>query len=504
MEWTKGPIVGRGSSATVSVATNSSGELFAVKSTELSCSNMLQREYSLISQLNSPFLVNCFGFDITSEQNKTTYNMFMEYIPGGTLSDLIKKQGGSLNESVIKSYAHQILQGLDYLHSIGVVHCDIKGQNILIGQDGIKIADLGCGKFVRDENSANSGISGTPAFMAPEVARGEEQRFTADIWAFGCTIIEMATGSPPWTDMMDPVSALYRIGYSGDVPQFPNSLSNDAREFLAKCLIKDPKERWTAKQLLQHPFLQSLESNSWKVENLKRDSPTSILDQGFWNSFEVMESSSLESSITVDSPADRITRLIGDEGISCTLKPDWVEEEGWVTVRCCDTEESSIISEQNYELIQDFEELVDMETSVSTIFSDHEFVASLNFELLTLIDCINDEIISNFYTGSNRINLIISPESVGDVFVSEFNDSEIKKMKFYCPIEILLLFNFSYELQFHLLPLNVMGEMNSVPPYLREQYSSPILRAKMGEGWSFINPKVAPIMGKWGKIGDGL
>ncbi|XP_009614381.1 mitogen-activated protein kinase kinase kinase 18-like [Nicotiana tomentosiformis] len=455
MEWTRGPIIGRGSSATVSLATNSAGELFAVKSIELSCSNMLQREYSLISQLNSPFLVKCFGFDITSEKNKAMYNMFMEYIPGGTLSDLIKKQGGSLNESVIKSCAQQILQGLDYLHSIGLVHCDIKGQNILIGQDGIKIADLGCGKLLGDENAVNSGISGTPAFMAPEVARGEEQKFAADIWAFGCTIIEMATGSPPWTDMKDPVSALYRIGYSGDVPQFPNYLSTDAREFLAKCLKKDPKERWTAKQLLQHPFLQSIGSNCLKVEELKRGSPTSILDQGFWNSFEVMESSSLESSITVDSPADRIKRLIGDEGISGFLKPDWVEEESWVTVRGSDTEGSSLISEQNCELIQDFEELLDMETSESTIFSDHEFVASLDFDA-TLIDCITDEIIGILYTGNNssRRNLMMSPESVGYVFVYEFYDSEINKMKFDCPVEILLLNSVSSELHFPFPPLN--------------------------------------------------
>ncbi|MCD7452440.1 hypothetical protein HAX54_016547 [Datura stramonium] len=188
-----------------------------------------------------------------------------------------------------------------------------QGQNILIGQDGnIKIADLGCGKLLGDEkNAAGSGFSGTPAFMAPEVARGEEQSFPADIWAFGCTVIEMATGG---------------------LPQFPNSLSKDAREFL--------------------------ESNSWKVEELKRDSPTSILDQGFWNSSEVMESSSFESTNTIDSAADRIRQLISDEGMSSgSLKPNWAEEEDWMTVRCSDTRKS-IISDQNCELIDDFGEII--------------------------------------------------------------------------------------------------------------------------------------------------
>nr|XP_004244346.1 mitogen-activated protein kinase kinase kinase 18-like [Solanum lycopersicum] len=431
MEWIRGPIIGRGSSATVSLATDSSGVVFAVKSTEQSC---LQREYSLVSQLNSPFLVKCFGF----EQNEQVYNMFMEYVQGGTLSDLIKRQGGSLNECMIKLYAQQILQGLDYLHSIGIVHCDVKGQNILICENGnVKIADLGCAKLMKD--GKNSGFSGTPAFMAPEVARSEEQGFAADIWAFGCTIIEMATGLVPWCEINDPVSALYRIGYSGDMPQFPNNMSKDATEFLGKCLMKCPNQRWTAKQLLQHPFLQSVETNSWKFEELKRDSPTSILDQGFWNSFEVMESSSFESTNTIDSAADRIRQLIGTEGISCSLMPNWIEDEDWVTVRSNETEEKSIISEQNCEMIDDFGELLDMDTSVSIIFPEDEIVDSLNLEAL-LVDCINYEIISIFHTVNSSINLIISPEIVGDVFVSEFNDSEMKRLKFFGPI----MYSFSH------------------------------------------------------------
>lgn len=456
MEWIRGPMIGRGSSSAVFLGTNHSRELFAVKSSE---SNMLQGEYALVSQLNSPFLVKCLGFNIAFEQNKEVYNMFMEYVRGGTLSDLIKKQGGSLDEPMIKSYAQQILQGLDYLHSIGIVHCDVKGQNVLVDENGdIKIADLGCGKFLGD--GKNSGFSGTPAFMAPEVARGEEQLFPADIWAFGCTIIEMATGSVPWSEIKDPVSALYRIGYSEDLPKFPNSLSNDARDFLSKCLIKCPKERWTAKQLLHHPFLQSVESNSWKDEELKRDSPTSILDQGFWNSFEVMESSSLVSTNTVDSAADRIRGLIGNAGMACSLMPDWVEEEDWITVRCNDTEENSIISEQNYELIDDTGELLDMETSGSEIFSGDDFVASVNLDT-NLVDCVNDEIISIFHTGSCRMNLIISPCSVGDVYVSEFNDSEIKRLKLYCSIEILFT-EFTLSFDVVIVPLSYVFVLLSI------------------------------------------
>ncbi|XP_027174593.1 mitogen-activated protein kinase kinase kinase 18-like [Coffea eugenioides] len=205
--WTRGPIIGRGSSATVSLATTASGELLAVKSADLSCSSLLQKEKSLISELSSPYIVKYVGCDVTTENDKPLYNLLMEYVPGGTLSDQIRKQGGPLEESMIQVFAHQILQGLDYLHLNGIVHCDIKGQNVLIGRDGAKIGDLGCARMVEEGNgmAGKSVIAGTPMFMAPEVARGEEQGFAADIWALGCTIIEVATGNNPWPDMEDPL-----------------------------------------------------------------------------------------------------------------------------------------------------------------------------------------------------------------------------------------------------------------------------------------------------------
>ncbi|KAI7992694.1 Mitogen-activated protein kinase kinase kinase 18 [Camellia lanceoleosa] len=87
----------------------------------------------------------------TCESNKSMYNLFMEYVPSGTISNEIKRLGGSLDESVIGIYECQILLGLDYLHLNGLVHCDIKGQNVLIGEDGIKITDLGCGRWVAED-----------------------------------------------------------------------------------------------------------------------------------------------------------------------------------------------------------------------------------------------------------------------------------------------------------------------------------------------------------------
>lgn len=337
MEWKRGPTLGRGSTATVSLATaNPSGELFAVKSTELSRSLFLQKEKHFLSQLSCPRIVKYIGFDVSYEDDRPMYNLCMEYVPGGTLYDAIQRRGGCLDEPMIRSYTKQILQGLEYLHANGLVHCDIKSQNILMGKDGSKIADLGCAKLV-GEVAATSALSGTPMFMAPEVARGEEQGFPADIWALGCTVIEMATGSTPWPDMKDPVSALYRIGFSGDVPEIPRWLSEKGKDFLSKCLRRDPRERWTAKEFLdQHPFLAEVDSDySVEIKEFTTSSPNSVLEQGFWDSLEVLKCprNLTHEGISSDSPAERIKRLIGE------TDPNWTYDEDWVTVRSNATEE---------------------------------------------------------------------------------------------------------------------------------------------------------------------
>ncbi|KAI3810056.1 hypothetical protein L1987_19663 [Smallanthus sonchifolius] len=343
MNWKKGPIIGRGSTATISLATTVTGDLLAVKSTELSSSSFLQKEQQFLSKLSSPHIIKHIGFDV---DHVPMYNLLMEYAPGGSISDVIKEQGGCLDECLIRSYTRQILLGLDYLHSNNLVHCDIKCSNILVCEDGVKIGDLGCAKLVDKDGNTSSEFSGTPVFMAPEVARGEEQGFAADVWAVGCAVIEMTTGCNPWPEVKNPVSALYRIGYSGDVPLFPVWLSEEAKDFLKKCLRRNDKERWTAKELLQHPFV-NLNSSLKKIENFPKNSPSSILDQGFWECLEESETSPEPTgfmNVSGDSPVVRIRELV-EAAPSCLT--NWVEDEDWITVRVNHIDETSKISQPN-------------------------------------------------------------------------------------------------------------------------------------------------------------
>lgn len=142
----------------------------------------------------------------------------------------------------------------------------------------------------------------------------------------------MATGKSPWADFSgDHVSVLHKIAYSVESPAIPSCLSDQARDFLEKCLRRDPKLRWTTTQLLEHPFLaesttsdeskQGKESNSW--------SPTCVLDDHeMWSTLEETELSSVCTSPGRKTMACRIDRLSLVSGRS-----DWTWDEDWITSR---------------------------------------------------------------------------------------------------------------------------------------------------------------------------
>ncbi|XP_065859966.1 mitogen-activated protein kinase kinase kinase 18-like [Euphorbia lathyris] len=332
MEWKRGPVIGSGSTATVSLATfTSTGELFAVKSSQLSNSLSLQKEEFFLSKFRSPYLVEYVGHEITQENGDLIYNICLEYAPAGTLSDVIYRNGGWLDESTIRSYTTSIILGLDYLHSKGLVHCDIKGENILITKEGAKITDFGYSRFVEEVPV----FCGTPAFVSPEVARGEEQGSPADVWALGCTIIEMATGNIPWSEYSDddPISALLlKIGFTNSMPEFPIWLSEKGKDFLSKCLTRDPRERWTTKELLYHPFVVD------DKEIGMNSSPRCVLDHDLWDSVDGLQSSPNQDFEVEEhlsnrkSPAERMNSLIGS---SFNWDEEWSSEEE-------DTEESAL------------------------------------------------------------------------------------------------------------------------------------------------------------------
>ncbi|XP_004487421.1 mitogen-activated protein kinase kinase kinase 18-like [Cicer arietinum] len=393
MEWTRGNIIGHGSSATVYLATSpSSSDVSAVKSAEtsLSYSKHLEREQRILSSLYSPYIVSYKGCNFTNENNKNLFNLFMEYMPLGNLSQATRRNdGGRLNEPAIAHFTRQILQGLEYLHTKGIVHCDIKGSNILVCEKGVKIGDFGCAKMV-DETVP---IAGTPMFMSPEVARGEEQGYPCDVWSLGCTIVEMATGFSPWTNVEDPVTVLYRIAYSNDVPEIPCFLSEQAKDFLEKCFRRDSKERWNCSQLLKHPFLEEFDSSVVKSDEFDSSSPTSILEQGFWNCVEESESlffGDLGKTNFENCCVGRIKKLA-----LCSREPFWNwGDENWISIRGNDSDAVASTSDDDF----DFDELV--KSDVNGGISGYNFCEDYNFRNSDVSFVVNS---FNFESGIERL-----------------------------------------------------------------------------------------------------
>ncbi|KAL3516091.1 hypothetical protein ACH5RR_022993 [Cinchona calisaya] len=266
IRWRKGELIGCGAFGQVYMGMNlDSGELLAVKQVLIPANSAskdkaqvyiqeLEEEVKLLKNLSHPNIVRYLG----TVREEESLNILLEFVPGGSISALLGKFG-SFPESVIRMYTKQLLLGLDYLHKNGIMHRDIKGANILVDNKGcIKLADFGASRQVVElaTVSGAKSMKGTPYWMAPEVIRQTGHRFSADLWSVGCTVIEMATGKTPWSHQYKEVAAfLFYIGTTKEHPPIPDYLSAEAKDFLLKCLRKEPELRPSAFELLQHPFV---------------------------------------------------------------------------------------------------------------------------------------------------------------------------------------------------------------------------------------------------------
>ncbi|XP_025012121.2 mitogen-activated protein kinase kinase kinase YODA [Ricinus communis] len=259
--WKKGKLLGRGTFGHVYVGFNSeSGEMCAMKEVTLfsddakskESAKQLMQEIALLSRLRHPNIVQYYGSETVGDR----LYIYLEYVSGGSIYKLLQEYG-ELGELAIRSYTQQILSGLAFLHSKSTVHRDIKGANILVDPNGrVKLADFGMAKHITGQSCPLS-FKGSPYWMAPEVIKNSNGcNLAVDIWSLGCTVLEMATTKPPWSQF-EGVAAMFKIGNSKDLPAIPDHLSDEGKDFVRQCLQRNPLHRPTAAQLLEHPFVKS-------------------------------------------------------------------------------------------------------------------------------------------------------------------------------------------------------------------------------------------------------
>uniref|UniRef100_A0A3Q3JVN5 non-specific serine/threonine protein kinase n=1 Tax=Monopterus albus TaxID=43700 RepID=A0A3Q3JVN5_MONAL len=259
------------------------GVLAAAKVIETKCEDELEDymvEIDILAKCDHRYIVKLL--DAFYHDNKLW--IMIEFCPGGAVDAAMLELDRGLTEPQIKVVCRQMLEALNYLHSMKIIHRDLKAGNILLMLDGeIKLADFGVSAKNTKTLQRRDSFIGTPYWMAPEVVLCETMKdapydYKADIWSLGITLIELAQIEPPHHEL-NPMRVLLKIAKS-EPPTLeePNRWSPDFHNFLKKTLDKNSETRPTAAQLLEHPFVRSVTSNR-PLQELVAEAKAEVMEE---------------------------------------------------------------------------------------------------------------------------------------------------------------------------------------------------------------------------------
>ena len=237
----RGQMIGKGTYGRVYLGMNATtGDFLAVKQVEVNQKAAvhdkdkvkemvaaLDQEIDTMQHLEHSNIVQYLG----CERKEFSISIYLEYIAGGSVGSCLRKHG-KFQESLVKSLTRQTLQGLHYLHAAGILHRDLKADNILLDLDGTcKISDFGISKKSDNiyGNNVTNSMQGSVFWMAPEVVRVQEHGYSAkvDIWSLGCVVLEMFAGRRPWS-REEAIGAIFKLGSLNQAPPIPDDVSTTA------------------------------------------------------------------------------------------------------------------------------------------------------------------------------------------------------------------------------------------------------------------------------------
>jgi len=225
-------------------------------------------EKSILMKLEHPFLVKLHY----SFQTPDKLFFVMDYINGGELFFHLQRDK-RFSEDRVRYYAAEIVSGLDYLHSAGVIYRDLKPENLLLTREGhIVMTDFGLSKEgLHDKFDRTGTFCGTPEYLAPEVLEGKGYTKAVDWWSFGTLVYEMLTGLPPFYS--EDVQEMYSKIMTADL-EFPSFMGAEGRDLLSKLLERNDELRLQDSAIIKkHPFFKHID---WEALKQKKIPPPFI------------------------------------------------------------------------------------------------------------------------------------------------------------------------------------------------------------------------------------
>jgi len=315
-----GDVIGSGTYSTVRLARHrQSGVNYVAKIVSRAVHNVdldIRREIAILRRVRHDNVVRL----IEILESPNNYYIILESVTGGDLCEyIIKNHEHGLPIAEVQRLFGQLISGLGMCHGVGVAHRDLKPENLLIARkDGdlqLKISDFGLSRLHRhSQNEAQphefaETVTGTLAYLAPEMLSGRYDAFKADMWSLGCILYVMCTGMFPFGSDSGPV--LERRILEGNMEPIPSHVPLAARNLILGLLVKNPEMRMTLPQVAAHPFVSGPANGesdryTYVVEDLSPAHGPSPLTQ----SIEVADGSMANSPMSHSSVQRRIAEQL--------------------------------------------------------------------------------------------------------------------------------------------------------------------------------------------------